>query len=199
MPSAECPDAQPSSSSTCQEEGLRCEYEASFAECREGTWDTLAKNPPPSETCPTQRPVEGSACHVPEAEECAYSYCGDYPDFSARCVAGIWKTYEISCNPPIYCPWEPPPAGEPCYEEGPICAYPDDVWALCRDGAWQVTEPGNCPEKTPVEGEVCAPRKEACSYGDCYGEPTIQAACVENLWQVAERTCNPPPPEPAAD
>ncbi|MBX3222146.1 MAG: hypothetical protein KF795_16635 [Labilithrix sp.] len=178
--------------------------------------ESLQQDPELSSTeCPTEMPRTGS-CSLAAGTTCRYGDCGGDSTMLATCVAGgSWEIVTMSCNPPPpldACPAEEPVAGEPCYvDPAATCGYKDclgtpSVTAKCKDYAWQVVEmscnppppPVACPEKAPVEGTPCNMKStETCEYGDCYGVATTTAICNDQkTWNVAEVSCNPPPPEP---
>lgn len=193
VPAPECPAELPEARDLCDAPGQACAYETGEAVCVEGQW-RVQEAPP--ESCPDALPEHGEACRVPEELDC------DFSCESARCIDGKWQALAVECNPPpmleTECPEALPQDQDGCYYEGPACAYPEGHSAECVDYSWQVSQPlpAACPEQVPVDGEACVALEEACAYGDCYGVPTITADCVESVWQVAERSCNPPPLEP---
>ncbi|MBX3258251.1 MAG: hypothetical protein KIS78_06260 [Labilithrix sp.] len=167
-----------------------------------------------SKACPAERPT-GGGCSLAAGTKCTYGDCGGVPTTTATCLAdGSWEFVEMSCNPPPpleACPAEEPVSGSHCFvDPAETCGYRDcngvpSVTAKCKGYVWEVAEmscnpppPESCPPSAPAEGAPCdVEPTETCEYGDCYGVATITAVCNEQkTWEVAEMSCNPPPPEP---
>lgn len=216
-PPPECPAEVPAAESACNLPSFReCGYDfcmgmthlpTTSARCIDGQWNVQhgACNPPPPE-CPAERPAAGSACTLPNGFECGFGECNGEPIDKAYCTNGAWSfAYGDPCVP--QCPEGAPAADSGCDNAGQECRYGDcygepTITAQCTDGAWSVAErtcnppAPTCPEATPAADSACDIVGQECTYGDCYGEPTIFAQCTQMGWSIAERTCNPPPPEP---
>jgi hypothetical protein len=193
--------------------------------CQGGRWTfhAVTVNPPAYDPCPTTLPQDDAPCHVSPDEECYFDGACGPQTYYAFCNGGRWAVAPLSCNPPecgvdtdCACPEDAPPAGNPCdLPADTVCTYlycdefPTQS-ATCVDGFWEITytscnppppECGvdidcECPEEPPVSGGLCQlPTSEPCYYGDCFGGPTIDAQCVNGLWEVGHISCNPPPSE----
>ncbi len=167
----------------------------------------LIINPPAAE-CPASEPTS-EPCE--SGLECQYGDCYGNPTTTAKCIDGRWSVAERSCNPPMpQCPADAPIRETAC---GPIaqeCTYGDcggvpTTTARCVAGTWEISSRScnppipECPTEQPVADTACEPGVPSCEYGDCYGEPTTTAQCVDGTWKVAIQTCNPPPPECPTD
>lgn len=171
----------------------------------------------PSPRCPVEAPVDGSACDpaVTAAGTCGYGACHGVPITQATCdpQRRTWSVSTLRCaiDPPVRsCPAAQPAEGaacDPAFDPASCnygwseCARGPSVTALCEGNAWRLAvatcnpPPPTCPAQAPQRGTSCVllPGTQ-CTYGDCYGSPTTWARCESGTWQVAEASCNPPPP-----
>ena len=120
VPPMECPLGLPRSGSTCVSDGQTCDYAPAWcATCRclyhcwNGVWvedgtgcGDAPPPPPPVESCPADRPKDGTYCAAAPRAGCTYvaSYCRNQPNgwTTYDCVANIWRAGVSSvgsCNP----------------------------------------------------------------------------------------------------
>ncbi|HEX6241699.1 MAG TPA: hypothetical protein VFZ61_12415 [Polyangiales bacterium] len=102
-------------------------------------------------------------------------------------------TSDASVDPDIAT--NPPPCGG---RDGPGCPPPGTADA--GPGVDATTPPDAtvvdtaCPVKAPLLGSVCS-TSETCYYEpNCGTRPTRMARCIAGRWDIAQSTCNPPPP-----
>lgn len=171
----------------------------------------------PAPRCPQEAPAAGASCDPAAvgAGVCGYGSCRGAPITQAVCDAQrrTWSVSSLRCviDPPMRaCPTETPREGAACDAalDPASCNYGwsdctrgPQVTALCQGGAWRIAlstcnpPAPTCPTAAPQSGTSCGllPGTQ-CTYGDCYGSPTTFARCEQGTWQVAEASCNPPPP-----
>jgi hypothetical protein len=164
---------------------------------------------PPFIGCPASVPASGSGCAG--GDSCSYDAGAGCGPTLAKCGNDGWQIAVSTCNPPPIapCPTSAPTAGEPCASSGNKCSYGECNQAggyqptfefSCTGGVWSnalilsCNPPPTCPAQPPSPGTSCigALGGAPCTYGDCFGQPTTTASCVNSTWQVAVSSCNPP-------
>ena len=168
-------------------------------------------NPPGTEAgCPTRPPTPGDDCRA--TDRCTYARDPSCT-LVTECITGAWRaSFEGICAaPPPECPKALPGKSTPCYEIGAECTYPLDdgcggeLLAMCNaEAKWEILDvsppcnPPACPADVPTNGAPCD-LSPACTYAidvGC-GPESVDAECVDEVWQVEPiGTCNPPPPDP---
>ena len=154
-----CPSSAPSSGSSCNGEGLYCEYGSdpslscnTVARCMGGHWNVQG----PYGQCPT--PANPSACPATFASVPVGEHCGDlvgttcsYPQGFCGCSVGSGGPYPEDasavatwiCDAPAQgCPMPRPKLGTACAQENLECDYspcslPSGASIICQQGAWQ--------------------------------------------------------------
>lgn len=195
---------------------LRAPFVATVAACAAlaGCALTVAS---PAPRCPTEAPAQGASCDpaAAGAAACDYGLCLGRPLAQATCDAQTrrWAVSALPCAMPTPvrpCPTEAPAQGASCdLGRNPAsCSYGwsecirgPAVTAFCEGAAWRLAvatcnpPAPTCPASAPQTGGACVlPAGTECTYGDCGGSPTTYARCDGGTWQVAEASCNPPPP-----
>jgi hypothetical protein len=97
--------------------------------------------------CPAQLPASGSACSLPDSQECSWTDSCGFQSMGS-CDQGQWNIAAL--NPPAPgCPTSPPQSGTPCpcaptngcnYPTGACNGQPQNEIATCQpNGTWQVS------------------------------------------------------------
>ncbi len=149
---------------------------------------------PPSGTCPSSAPAEGSSCSGGDGLECEYGTSWDLP-CNARFVCEGDHTWHAEQT--ITCAWACPSSYPYMTDAGcssyASCDYPQghcDCVTSCGgppppDQNWRWSckaEPANCPWPRPDLGTACANEGKYCGYdvGCCGG---TELTCSAGLWR----------------
>jgi hypothetical protein len=169
----------------------------------------------PSAQCPSDPPAAGASCDPAAVRggTCGYGVCQGRPLTQATCDAQtrVWTVSSLRCEvtpPTRACPAAQPSDGARCDAslDPASCNYGwsdclrgPAVNVRCEGGAWRAAvstcnpPAPACPPSAPATDDPCVGAL-SCNYGDCAGAPTTYARCESGRWQVAESSCNPPPP-----
>lgn len=166
---------------------------------------TLSDSAPPTELppvlCPSSAPTLGTACDVPEYEDCEYgSSTSFFCDEIFNCLSGVWATSKPQCQATQPC--DALVDGGACTSAGEACGAPDSgtvcVCMECGGGpppppgsdgavssgpAWRCFDPGTgCSSERANSGTACnLPSGSVCRFGGgcCSG---VVEECEQGVW-----------------
>jgi hypothetical protein len=168
----ECPATAPQYGSACSLRAVKsCTYPGPLAcgaapafSCADGKWQSTASScNPPALSCPTEAPIDGSAC-VYGLGQCRYTgTCGVDSAFTCG-SSGKWVEVANPNKALARCPVAKPTNGAACTSDcarlsgnGPSCRYDQNVcgyssFADCISGKWRVSSLSCNPPPPSYDG-----------------------------------------------
>jgi len=142
----------------------------------------------PSQACPIERPVLGSACPVIQAI-CEYGGADVWCRDRWRCADNrTWQVDASACAD--RCPAATPGDGSACAVAA-WCDYSGQTLCICEPnrGSWSCTSKPDpaCPDLLPLHGSPCDQTGKSCAYGVC---DAFAAMCCSGAWITGRAPCS---------
>lgn len=208
-PYPDCGDETPAPGAACDVVGGSCFYldacgsSTIVATCTTSGWQVDSSQ---ACACPESLPKGGTDCPL-GVGPCYYGTYEGKPAYTATCTEAGWdvdSAYDPpACNPPPYCPQDPPFQGDSCYCNGfgSECDYVDEcgqpIYVHCTGSQWQVTYTSDCIPPPPCESleqDACALQETCVWHVPGCGDPEVpslpEAGCFSTTPCETDDDCS---------